>query len=148
MTAFLTLSHQALFGLCLMLLVAPTSNPPDRPPATIFGEYIGVGTSATGKLVTRKNDRVRIVRQPDGNTSVTVSLTFDRGQTCDLEGSAAWAKGQLVLTADGLDETKPCQLVLRFKGAMLTLQDTETRCGDVYCGTGGRLDGARFRKKP
>lgn len=148
MTARFSLSKAVLLGLCLTLFAARTNHRPERPPASVFGEYAGIGKSASGKPVIRKSDQVRIVRNAAGNASITVSLTFGGGQICELEGKAVWANGQLVMTADGLDETKPCRLVLRLNGSMLTLQDAESRCREVYCGTMGAFDGARFRKKP
>ncbi|GAB3894259.1 hypothetical protein GCM10028825_36300 [Spirosoma agri] len=74
-------------------------------------------------------------------------MSYDKGQICELEGEATWTDGQLVLATDGLDATKPCQLMLRIKGSVLTLTDSEGRCKEVYCGTRGTFNGARFRKK-
>ena len=147
MNAIVFLNKSVLFGLCLMLFAARTSYRPDRPPAGVFGEYVGAGKSTSGKPVTRKSDQVRIVRNAAGNISIAISLTFGGGQICELEGNAVWTNGQFVMIADGLDESKPCRLILRISGSMLTLQDTEGRCRDVYCGTSGQFDGAQFRKK-
>ena len=134
-----------MLGITLFLTEA------DRPPDPVFGDYSRrLMTSATGRSsrqrVGNQSDRISILRSQDSDAKVVVSLTFDQGQVCELEGNAVWANGRLTLTADGLDETKPCQLVLRLNGPVLTLQDTEARCQGAYCGTRGAFDGARFQK--
>lgn len=140
--------NQALIAMCLSLQTSLSDYRPDRPPAAVFGEYVPAGTTAKGKSTLRKSDRIQILRGPDGETKVVVMLTADKGQVCELEGNAVWANGRFTLTADGLDETKPCRLVLRLSSSTLTLQDFEGRCREVYCGARGKFDGARFRRRP
>ncbi|MBO0932450.1 hypothetical protein [Fibrella aquatilis] len=147
MSPLFIIGKQTLIALIISLFLTESARPPDA----LFGDYSRRLTTSVKGRHTHQNkvgqpDRVRILRSQDGDANVVVSLTFDQGQVCELEGRAVWAKGQLTLTADGLDETKPCQLVLRLNGSVLTLQDTELRCQGAYCGTRGAFDGARFQK--
>lgn len=144
-------SISCLFALCVMLLLTSFSSWADEPPAGIFGDYSGLGTAVKGKsgtsVYTRKSDRVSVSRSLNGQIRVVIRLTIDKGQVCELDGNAIWKNKQLVLTADGLDETKPCALSLLITGTRLTLRDKGGYCRDVYCGTRGTFDGASFRKK-
>ncbi|HVG20552.1 MAG TPA: hypothetical protein VNI02_15995 [Blastocatellia bacterium] len=117
----------------------------------LFGEYIGMGCPAKGKtapcIPTKATDRVRISRGKDANATVNIKIVFAEGHTCTLEGRASWSDGRFTLRADGLDPNKPCQLVLRIRGSVLTLEDPGGLCREVYCGARGAFDGARFKKR-
>lgn len=123
-----------------------------EPPLSAFGEYIGAGCPSVGKagtcIATTPDDRVRIFRDKNANAMVSVRIIFDRGHICTLEGAATWMDGHYTLRSDGLDQNKPCQLELLINGAVLTLDDPDALCREVYCGTRGAFDGARFMKLP
>jgi hypothetical protein len=144
--------HILFVGLCVIGLGSPTHHCTTKPPKTLFGEYVGIGCPAESKagacLPTKPTDRVRLSRGKDEQATVSVKIAFDRGHSCELEGSATWSDGRFTIRADGLDPKKPCQLVLRISGSVLTLEDPEGLCREVYCGTRGMFDGARFKKKP
>lgn len=133
------------FGLWPNLSVA-------EPPATAFGDYIGSGCPSKAKadacVPTKATDRVSIQRDKEADAKVNVKIAFDKGHICALEGGAGWSDDHFTLRADGLDPEKPCQLVLRVNGSALTLEDVGGLCREVYCGTRGILDGARFKKRP
>jgi hypothetical protein len=122
-----------------------------KPPTTVFGEYTGIGCPTKGKtgscLTTKATDRVRILRGKGADATVNIKIVFAQGHTCTLEGRAEWSDGRFTLRADGLDPNKPCQLVLRIRGSVLTLEDSEGLCREVYCGMRGAFNGARFKKK-
>ena len=65
-----------------------------------------------------------------------------------MQGATRKAGDTLVLQADGLDPSKPCELTLTLDNEVVALRDQDGRCRDVYCGTRGNLDGSRFRKRP
>jgi hypothetical protein len=140
-----------LFAVLILLVASAYSAYAAKPPATIFGEYVGFtdkSKSSGQYLPTKKTDKIQISRSSTADAKVTISMTFDKGQSCELEGDAVWTNGQLTVKADGLDEAKPCQLVLRINGAIVTLQDSGMYCREVYCGARGTFDKARFQKKP
>jgi hypothetical protein len=139
-------------GICMIALGIWPHICAAKPPSTVFGEYIGIGCPTKDKadtcLPTKSTDRVRILRGQGADATVNVKIVFDKGHICTLEGRATWTDGRFTLRADGLDPNKPCQLVLRVSGSVLTLEDPGGLCRAVYCGTRGALDGARFKKKP
>ncbi|KAB2927578.1 MAG: hypothetical protein F9K25_13990 [Candidatus Contendobacter sp.] len=123
-----------------------------EPPATAFGKYLGSGcppkVKANACLPTKATDRVSILRDKETDAKASVRIVFDKGHICALEGGAVWSDDHFTLRADGLDPSQPCQLALRINGSALTLEDVGGFCRQVYCGTRGTFDGARFKKRP
>jgi len=121
-------------------------------PATVFGEYVGSScppkTEATTCVLTKASDHVSILHDQETEAKINVKIVFDKGHICALEGRAVWSEGSFMLHADGLDPTKPCQLLLQIKGSELTLEDAGGLCREVYCGARGTFEGARFKKRP
>ena len=105
------------------------------PPDSVYGVY----TKHTG-------DSVRVGKLADGKVSVSCRLIFGAGQTCELEGQADWKDNLLTLRADGLEDSKPCALELRFAGGKVTLKDTGNNCRPVYCGSRGTFEGVVLAK--
>ena len=116
-----------------------------QPPSNIYGSYIGVGcpstTNSNSCVPAKATDHVSIVRGKNADATVSVRIAFDKGQSCTLQGKAAWSNDSLTLTAEAFDSIKPCQLVLHFKGSELSLEDQGLLCREVYCGTRGTFDG-------
>ena len=92
------------------------------PPDSVYGVY------------TKAGDSVRVKKLADGKVSVSCRLIFGAGQTCEMEGPANWKDNVLTLRADGLEDSKPCVLELRFAGGKVTLKDTGSNCRPVYWG--------------
>jgi hypothetical protein len=143
--------HGVSLGICALVLGISPHLCAAKPPPSVFGDYAGIGCPANGTpdgcLPTTATDRVRILRGKGGrDATVIIKIVFAEGHTCTLEGSADWSDGAFTLRADGLDPNKPCQLVLHISRSVLTLEDSGGLCRDVYCGTRGALDGARFKK--
>jgi hypothetical protein len=123
-----------------------------QPPSGVFGSYAGLGCPTTGDteencIPMTATDQVRISRGKDSDATVKIRMVFDKGHTCALESKATWSDGGFAVRTQGLDPNKPCQLELRITGSILTLHDPEGLCREVYCGTRGAFDGARFKKK-
>lgn len=143
--------HALSLGICAIVLGISPHLCAAKPPPNVFGDYAGIGCPAGGKpdgcLPTKSTDHVLILRGKDGkDAKVSIKIVFAKGHMCTLEGSADWSDGSFTLHADGLDPNKPCQLVLHISRSVLTLEDSGGLCRDVYCGTRGALDGARFKK--
>lgn len=123
-----------------------------EPPSSVFGEYHGAGCPSKGQpgscLPTGASDRIRILPGEGADALVNVKIVFEKGHSCTLEGEATWVEDHFTLRADGLDPAKPCQLELRLSDSELKLNDAGARCREVYCGTRGAFDGARFKKEP
>ncbi len=123
-----------------------------EPPTAVFGNYSGSGcppkTRMEACLPTKATDRVGILRDRETDAKVHVKMVFDKGHVCALTGGAIWSGDRFTLRADGLDPDKPCQLTLRIQGSALTLEDAGGLCREVYCGTRGAFEGARFKKRP
>lgn len=144
--------HLLSLGICVIGLGIWPHPCEAKPPSSVFGKYAGIGCPAKGKadpcLPTKATDSIRILAAKDADAMVSIRIVFDRGHLCILEGRADWSDGRFTLRAEGLDPNKPCQLVLRISGSVLTLEDQGGLCREVYCGMRGAFDGARFRKKP
>ena len=139
-------------GTCALSLgIAPLSTMAE-PPSSVFGQYFGAGCpTARGAgdcLPTTAADHVRIAPDKSTGATVSVKMIFDKGHVCALEGGATWTDGRFILQADGLDPEKPCRLGLRITDSTLALEDPGALCREVYCGTRGAFDGARFKKRP
>jgi hypothetical protein len=123
-----------------------------KPPAKVFGNYVGIGCSGKAGtkdcLPTSARDRVQILRGRGNQSSVKIRIVFAGGHVCSLEGRAVRTGNSFTVRADGLDPQKPCRLALRIRGSVLTLEDAGGLCREVYCGTRGAFHGARFKKKP
>ena len=92
------------------------------------------------------NDTVAVVKQEDGTILVSCRLIFGAGQTCEMEGPAAWKNGVLTVRSEGLEENKPCVLEFHVAAGRVTVRDVQDNCRPVYCGTRGRFDGASLAK--
>jgi hypothetical protein len=104
-------------------------------PDTVWGLY----TKAPG-------DSVRISKLKNGKAKVESRLVFGAGQSCLIEGEAEWKENVLTLQAEGVDDSKPCRLEMRFSGEKITLADPQGRCRPVYCGPRGTFEGAVLTK--
>ena len=138
--------------ICIVVFGIGTLLGQAKPPSKVFGNYVGIGcpgkAGTAGCIPTSAKDRVQILRGRAGRgASVKIRVVFAGGHVCSLEGKADWTGGGFVIRADGLDPLKPCRLVLRIRGSVLTLADAGGLCREVYCGTRGAFDGARFKKK-
>jgi hypothetical protein len=124
----------------------------------MFGQYSGtacprepVRSDPAGNepacLPTTSSDLVRIARGPGGSANVNVRIVFGQGNTCQIDGDAEWRDGAFILRAEGLEAAAPCELAVRIRGAVATLDDEGSRCQPVYCGVRGMFSGARFVKR-
>jgi hypothetical protein len=141
-------SQVVCLAMCLVLASVGCSNVPESGPG-IYGSYVGAGcpTAADLCLPTTSGDTLDITEQA-GAPHVALAIAFEAGQSCSMQGATRKAGDTLVLQADGLDPSKPCELTLTLDNEVVALRDQDERCRDVYCGTRGSLDGSRFRKRP
>ena len=141
-----------VFGICAISIGIVPDVSIAAPPSAAFGEYIGAGCPRKGAvdscLPTTRTDHLRISSDTDARATVNVKIVFDKGQSCGLKGKATWTNGYFRVQADGMDPDKPCQLGLHIDGPVLTLEDPGAMCREVYCGTRGAFEGARFKKRP
>jgi hypothetical protein len=118
-------------------------------PARVMGEYVGTACRGGDEscVPTGTGDRVRITRQDNGKARVELHISFDRGQSCSLDGAAAWTGQRLELVLPGLDANRPCDLVLNIHGSELSLSDKGFVCRMLYCGSRGTLEGTHFIRR-
>ena len=117
-------------------------------PPELFGQYGGIvcGPAIKGCIPTTASDSVTIQPAANGRATVSVRIIFAGGQTCDVDGEGRWQGGKLTLVAEGLEANRPCRLGMRVASGVLSLDDPDRSCREVYCGTRGAFDGARFKK--
>lgn len=137
----------ALVALATALAIFGSLAAAGEMPDSTYGRYLGAGCSGVAEscIPTTRKDTL-VISKAQGSARVALKVFFDRGHRCELEGEAQWVGSRLVVRAEGLDPEKPCELGLVFGKGVVELRDLEGRCRDVYCGTRGALDGARFKK--
>ena len=119
------------------------------PAAEAIGDYAGLACPK-GDLTcvpTRASDRLRIFRAPDGTVRIDLRIAFDRGQRCQLETDLTVTDGVLRAGADGLQTDAMCELILRPRNGVITIEDPDQRCREVYCGARGTFSGTRFKRR-
>ena len=141
--------YNGIFAILGVAMITPeVSNA--EPPTSIFGIYSGAGchelTKTDACLPTTLRDRVILRQNKQNDAMVSIKIIFDGGHSCSISGEATWSDGIFKLRAEGLEPDKPCMLQLRVSKNRLDLLDEGGFCREVYCGTRGAFDGARFSR--
>lgn len=115
-------------------------------PANILGEYAGIGCLPNDDacVPTQSSDSVKITRGSDDQMRADIYIHFP-GQLCGIEDNISWTGDQFILKAKGIDDASPCELSLKVKDSILTIEDPGLRCREMYCGTHGTFNGTRFK---
>jgi len=131
------------------LLVLSGHSVTAEPAAEAIGDYAGLACPKSDLtcVPTRASDRLRIFRTPDGTLRIDLRIAFDRGQRCQLETGLTVTDGVLRARADGLQAEAPCELILRPRNGVMTIEDSDQRCREVYCGVRGTFSGTRFKRR-
>jgi hypothetical protein len=131
------------------LLVLRCNSVAAEPATEAIGDYAGLACPK-GDLTcvpTKSADRLRIFRAPDGKVRIDLHIAFDRGQRCQLQTDLTIADGVLRARAEGLQADAMCELILRPRDGVITIEDSDQRCREVYCGVRGTFSGTRFKRR-
>ena len=118
------------------------------PIGDALGDYAGLACPK-GDLTcvpTRRSDRLRIFRARDGTVRIDLRIAFDRGQRCQLETGLSALDGLLRARAEGLQDAM-CELILRPRNGVITIEDSDQHCREIYCGVRGTFSGTRFKRR-
>jgi hypothetical protein len=133
-TARVGLVGTAIVGLASVRAAAQESA---QPPPNIFGTY---GRSSAGR------DSIRVLKRTNGRIGLIIKLYYSNGHTCQLNADGEWHDAHVVVTAEGLDPSRPCKLNAFFGDGRVSLKDDGLQCAPVYCGSRGKLDDVSLSK--
>jgi hypothetical protein len=128
-----------LSGILVLSALAALSADVAVAPDNIYGTYRSRSSGTT-------RDVVQITRRADRKIGIDLTLHFAVGQTCHMRTDGEWARDRLVVSAEGMDEHRPCRLEAFFSEGRVSLKDEGQRCAQVYCGSRGKIDGAVLPK--